>query len=285
METEVCLQLLGATRSLSQPLCWSTMFKTSDQTPCSTSQPLFPHCIFLHVSGKWDGSLSCKEGRTRSRLVFTNHLLQTHIVSYWILNTKQIQFMVCCKNAPPSIMDIKFGYVCLEVKYFTMITVLYYLIPFIFDYRNSILTSELKALLHLGCYAQFFTVILYATYFLLLKIMKISFPAWNSRGLLSHRWPHLSFRERRFSELGCNVYFRRLPNIRSTNLKKLIKPKSNMEISGQNYHSASGDIFSTGRFSKDGVHVFELISWHSSGIIIHFVIPAHRQDLYLMLNK
>lgn len=85
--------------------------------------------------------------------------------------------MVCCKNAPPSIMDIKFGYVCLEVKYFTMITVLYYLIPFIFYYRNSILTSELKALLHLGCYAQFFTVILYATYFLLLKIMKISFPA------------------------------------------------------------------------------------------------------------
>lgn len=84
------------------------MFKASNQMLCPCSGPLFLHCISLHISGKWDGSLLCKEGRTWCRLILTNHLLQTHIVSYWILNTKQIQFMLCSKNAPPTITDIKF---------------------------------------------------------------------------------------------------------------------------------------------------------------------------------
>lgn len=96
--------LLGA--PLSQVLFQSITFKTSNQTLCSASGPSFLHLTSLHMSGKWDVSLLSREGRNWCRWILTSHLLQTHIVSYWILNTKQIQLMLCSKIAVDTIFIV-----------------------------------------------------------------------------------------------------------------------------------------------------------------------------------
>lgn len=57
-----------------------------------------PH-IHPFPCGKWDVSLLRKERRNWCSRILTNLLLQIHIVSYWMLNTKQIQFMLCSKIA------------------------------------------------------------------------------------------------------------------------------------------------------------------------------------------
>lgn len=90
---------------LSQVLFQSIMFKTSNKTLCSGSGPSFLHLRSLHVSGKWDVSLLSKWGETDAG-EFLQTICCRLIVSYWTLNTKQIQLLLCSKIALGSLFIV-----------------------------------------------------------------------------------------------------------------------------------------------------------------------------------